>query len=290
MDLFNNREIATAIWLSVLLGFALTKSDVRKSLAGVARSFFRPKIIVLVFFMVLYTAAAAMLLSVINFWNICLLKDTIAWFCLSSIIMTMNFVTAKEDKNIFRKILVDSIKIVVVLEFLVNTYTFPLAAELVIVPILSFIAMVDFLANTDEKYSAVAKLTGALQVVFGLAILAFVASRVISDLHSLQNFDTIRSIILSPLFSVLLFPFIYVMVLISKYELVFLRLDFGSKKDRRLKRYAWRRILMYARFSLRKLQKLLNCHAIDLMHVDSKTDIDNLLQARKDADSGFCLL
>ena len=71
--------------------------------------------------MILYTAATVILLTKINLWNVSLLKDTIVWFCVVAMSMMMRFVTSDEVENIFQKILTDSIKIIIVLEFLVNT-------------------------------------------------------------------------------------------------------------------------------------------------------------------------
>lgn len=283
MGLFNNREIATVVWVILFLAFAMRKSDIRKSFTAVLRAFCHFKILLPVCLMVLYTAAAVMLLTAIGLWNVSLLKDTILWFCLSAMAMMMRFVTSDDAENIFQKVLIDSIKIVIVLEFLVNAYTFSLPAELVIVPILTLIAMVDVVASSDEKGSVVAKVTKGAQTVVGFVILAIVASRAISDLQTLHSLDTFRSITLAPLLSLLFSPFLYVMVLISKYELVFLRLNFGMEKERGLKRYARRRILMHAGLSLRKLQHLLRNHAVDLMHIQTEADVDRLVQRRMDS-------
>jgi len=283
MGPFNHREIATAFWLLVLLTFALRKAEIRKSLAAVLRAFFHLKILVPVCLMVLYTATAVTLLAAIGLWNVFLLKDTIVWFCVSAMAMTIRFVTSDDAENIFHKVLTDSIKIVIVLEFIVNTYTFSLPAELIIMPVLTLIVIVDAVAGSDKEYSAVAKVTKGALTVVGFVILAIIVYHAISDLQTLHSLNTVRSIALAPLLSVLFSPFLYVMVLISKYELVFLRLDFGMEKERGLKRYARRRILMHAGFSLKKLQLLLRNHAVDLIHIQTEADVDRLVQPRTDS-------
>lgn len=283
MGPFNNREIAIAFWLLVLLAWMLRTADFRKSLAGVVRAFCRFKILAAVWLMLLYVAAVVALLSAAGFWKIALLKDTIVWFCVSAMAMMMRYVTSVDAENIFHKVLVDSIKVVILLEFLANTYSFSLPAELIIVPLLTLIAMVDVVASLDRKDSAVAILTKGMQTVIGFVILAIALSRAISDLRNLQSLDTVRSIALAPLLSLLLSPFLYVMVLISKYELVFLRLDFDIGKERGLKGYARRRIIMHAGLSLKRLQHLLGSHPADLMHIQTEADVDRLLQSSADS-------
>lgn len=280
MGPFNNREIATAFWFLVFLAFALQKANIRKSLAAVLRASFHLKILVAICLILLYTTAAVMLLTAIGLWDLSLLKNTIVWFCVSATAMTMRFVTSDDLENIFPKVLTDTIKIVIILEFLVNTYTFSLPAKLVIMPVLTLIAIVGVVASSDKKYSVVSKVTKGVQTVVGFVVLAIVVNRAISDLQTLHSLDTVRSIALAPLLSLLFSPFLYVMVLISKYELVFLRLDLGIEKERRLKQYARRRILMHAGLSLRKLQDLLRNHAVDLMHVQTEAHVDRLVKPK----------
>jgi hypothetical protein len=197
--------------------------------------------------------------------------------------MMMRFGTSDDVENIFRKVMIDSIKIVIILEFLVNTYTFSLPIELITMPIIALIAMIDVIASFDEKYSAILKLTRGVQVVVGFIILSIAVSRAISDFQNLQSLDTVRSITLAPLLSLLFSPFVYVMVLISKYELVFVRLKLGKEKEKKLKRYAQRRILMHTGFSLRKVQHLLRNYAVDLMHIQTEADVDRLLRRSMDS-------
>jgi hypothetical protein len=200
------------------------------------------------------------------------------WFCISAMAMMMRFTTSDEVENIFHKILGDSIKVVIILEFLVNTYTFSLPAELIILPILALIAMFDTVASLDKKYFAVTRLTKGIQAVVGLVILVIALSRAIYDLRNLQSFDTVRNIALAPLLSVMFSPFLYVMVLVFKYEDMFIWLDFVIGKEKMLKRYAKRCIMMHAGFSLRKLQQIRKNHGLDLMHIQTKADVDRLMQ------------
>ena len=280
---FNNREIATALWLLVLLALVLSKADVRKSLAGVLGAFFHYKILASVCLMALYTAAVVILLAAISLWNASLLKDTVVWFCVSAMAMVMRFVTSEDAENIFQKVLTENVKIVIVLEFLVNAYTFSLPAELVIVPVLALIAMLDAVAGSDNRYSEVAKITKGAQAAIGFVILAIVVKRAVSDLQTLGSLNTFRSIALAPLLSLLFIPCLYVLVVIAKYELVFLRLDFGMQKEKRLKRYARHRILMHAGLSLRKINLLLRGHSIDLMNIQTEADVDRLVDQTTDS-------
>jgi hypothetical protein len=285
MGPFNNRELATAIWLLVFAVWALRKSEVRRSIGGVFRAFWRFKIVVPVCLMTIYITAIVVLLERIGMWEVGLLKDTIVWFFAGAMVMMVRFATADDTENIFRKILTDSIKIVILLEFLVNTYTFPLIVELILVPLFTFITMIDVVANMKEEHAIVAKLTKGIQVIAGFVILGIAVNRAFADFQNLKSLDTFRSITLAPLLSVLMFPFIYIMLVISKYELMFIRLKLGREKSRSLKRYARRRIIMHAGLSLKRIQHLLGNHVIDLMHIEKESDVDSFLRQTGNPDA-----
>jgi len=287
MGPFNNREIATAFWVLILAVWALRKANIRNSLRRVVLTFCHFKILASVCLMLLYIAMGVALLAAIGIWKVDLLKDTIVWICVGAMSMMIRFATADDTDNVFRKILNDSIKIVILLEFLVNTYTFPLIVELIIVPLLTIIAMINAVASMDEKYSVVAKLTKGMKMIISFVILGIVINRAITDFQNLKTMDTFRNIILAPLLSVLMFPFIYIMLVISKYELVFLRLDFGNVKTKGLKRYARHRIIVHAGLSLSRLQHLLMNHVNDLMHVEKESDVDYLLHKARNTKSSM---
>lgn len=282
---FNNRELAIAFWLVLLAVWALRKPEIRKSIVGVFRAFWRVKIVVPVCLMLLYVSCIVVLLEAIGMWKIHLLKDTVVWFFVGAMAMMMRFATAEEAGNIFSKIFSDSIKIVILLEFLVNTYIFPFVVELILVPLLTFIAMIDVVASMNEEHAIVARVAQGIQIVAGLVILVVAINLAVSDFQNLKSLDTFRSIALAPLMSVLMFPFIYILIVFSKYELLFIRLDFGSEKTRSLERYARHGIMMYAGLSLKRLQYLLGNHIVDIMHVQTESDVDRFLEQARRANT-----
>jgi len=162
MQAFNNREIATAFWLLAFATWVLRKPDVRHSLTAGLRAACHIKIVASVCVMLLYTAAAVGLLTMLGLWKVGLLKDTIVWFGVSAMAMMVRFVASDHRGSILRKVVFDSVKIVIILEFLLNTYTFSLPVELILVPLLTLIAAAGAIAGLDTKHSAVAHFTPTL--------------------------------------------------------------------------------------------------------------------------------
>ena len=59
-----------------------------------------------------------------------LVKDTIYWLFFIGIVLMSNFITSREAQNLFRQTLIKSLKLVMIIEFIVNSYTFSLLGEL----------------------------------------------------------------------------------------------------------------------------------------------------------------
>lgn len=184
----------------------------------------RRKILVPVGIMACYTVGMVRVLSAIGLWTTGLLKDTVLWFVLTGVPLAVKYVTEREG-SIFRDIVCDNVRAVVLVEFFVSTYTFSLVWELLFVPFVTVIAIMDVVANKDNKYASIAKLTSSLQGVTGFTIVTFAVYRAVADYVQLLSFDTLKSVLLAPLLSVLYSPFVYVLALYAEYELLFMRLN-----------------------------------------------------------------
>lgn len=279
MNLFNNREIAIAVWILVIFIILLFIRGIRESLKDLVKVLFHRKILILVLSIIVHTVGITFVLHLLNFWNISLLKDTILWLCFSGIVICFRYVSSKEDENLLRNIIIDNIKIVIIIEFITNLFTFPLAAELVLIPFMAFIAGLDVIAKTDKKNISVVRLLNGLQIIIGLFILIYAFSQAIADYKNIVNLDTLKSFLLAPLLAVLFSPFVYFMALLVKYELLFLRLEMGCEKSKKLKNYAKKKIILYCLLSLKKIKKALNMKTYNLMLIRNKDDVDEMAKA-----------
>lgn len=282
MDIFNNREIATAIWLLVIFVFLLSKRDIRRSLFGVVKAFFQIRILTLVVLMMVYTTGIVILLNKVNLWETSLLKDSILWF-FTGMVMAFKYIPSKADENFFREIIVDNLKVVVIITFLVNTYTFSLIGELILIPIITTIILFEAVAQTDEKFSPIAKLMRAFQIIIGSLILVYALSKAISDYRNLATLDTLRSFLLPILLSILFLPFMYFFKLFASYGKLFVWLNLGFEKSKKLKRYAKWEIIKHCRLSLEKIEKASNMSIYNLMQIKSEDDVTEMVRVYKQA-------
>ena len=284
---FNNREIATFLWFLLIAPFFLTRAKICKSLSDFLRSLCHLKLLATILFMLLYSIILVAVLASIGFWNLLLLKDTIVWFSISAIAMMMRFATAANSEDILGKILRDNIKIVLLLEFLANAYTFSFLGELLFVPVVTTLVVVKVVADADEKLLPAAKLVDWILSICGLLLFSHVIGQVLTDVQQISTVKTLRNILLAPCLSIAFSPCIYLVVLYTKYDEAFLRLELGRDKEKCVKRWARFRLLSHFRLNLKKLQAFLQNHSGDLMQIQTIDDLDRVLLTRHSRNRVF---
>ena len=276
--LLTTREIAIAVWSAIAFGFALSKPRIRKSLKSVLGAFFERKILVTTALMIIYVIAMVLALHSLNIWTIAELKETIIWFVFGAVPLAFSTFASRSQDSIFSEILADSLRLIVLVEFLVTSYTFSLPVELVFVPLMTIVMMLHGVASSDRRYSSVASLFNGIQAAIGLAVFVYVISRAIAEFQSLLTIESAREILLAPVLSILFGPYIYFMLVLISYESILNLLRIDSNKDRKLKGYAQRRLFAHLRISLSRIRDFHQAHGLELTIIQTRVDVDKLLE------------
>jgi len=214
----------------------------------------------------------------IGFWELALLKDTVLWFTFSGVFLIFRLVGDNENDSTFYKIVNDHLKIIVLVQFLANSYTFSLRVEIFLVPALALVILIDAVARTDERYLIVNRLTTSVIVLLVLLIIVFATFKAIGDVGNLVSTFTLRKLLLTPVLSMLLIPWINVVRVYLAYEAIFVRLSIGSTKTRSLNWYARRRLMTHFHINLRKLLLFHKSNPFALMDINCRSDVDQLLE------------
>lgn len=273
----NNRELATLIWCGLFFGYAFTKAPIRQSLLNVLYALVHPKILLVLGLMLGYVSAIVWAFHALGGWELRMLKDTVLWFGFGAMALVFEFVSNRNHRDLFQRILTDNLKVIVVLEFLVNAHTFGLLIELLILPILILILALNEMAQAKKEYEDVAKVTNGLQVMAGLLVLGSALWRSVSDFQALANVATLKDFLLAPVLSLCLSPFLYCVALVAIYEQIFVFLNLGPD-DRQVRRYASRRLFWHIRFSLSRAQTVFTETGVKWMQVRTKPDVIAILQ------------
>jgi hypothetical protein len=274
---FSTREIAIGIWVLLAAVWILSKPSIWPPLREVVRAALEPKLVVPFILLALYVWGIVQLLAAVHLWDSSLLKDTILWFVFSGVAIAFSAVDFSNKPASWPRIVRDQIKVVIVVEYLVNAYTFPLWVELLLVPLLVFLGLISAVSNSKPEYKPAAKLVDSTIAIVGLAILGFAVASAIADRGNFDFRQAAESIALSPLLSLAALPFMYVFSLCSAYEQLFLRFRIGQPRPPAVIRYAKLRLFRHLGLRPAAVWAFTRQNAWTLVQARDTSAIDRLL-------------
>lgn len=250
----NNREIALLAWLGVLAVFAVIVA--RNSLRSIFDSLRNWVIPCTLLALTGYTAGVVFLLERIGLWDGSMFMDTLVWLITAGVVAVFKSVTITDKAQYFKSVLWDSLKLTIVVEFVLDTYVLPLGWEMAVIPFLFLLACMLVLAESQKEHKVlVGQLQSAINIIVA-GLLAYSAIQLVDGWREFASLSTLRSMVLAPLLTVLAIPFYLVLTIWSEYQQHFILIDCWLKDKPALQRHAKWRSLAECRTSFRRLQKL----------------------------------
>lgn len=274
----SSREVAIFVWLIILFLWAIRHKSVRKSLLQVCGAFLNWKIFVLIIATFIYSSLVILFLYNLKIWEPFLIKDTIYWFIGTAFVLLINSAKATQKKGFFKKVFLDNLKAVVLLEFIVNFYTLNIFAELLLVPILFILGGMHAMTETKIEYTSVKKLLDLCISVIGTFFIVYALANIIGDYQGFITMKNIKTFALPPILTAAFIPFIYLFALFIAYENLFVRLGFFIKNNHSLLRFAKIKIFQHYHFNLPKLNAFAQKSSQDLIKLNSKKDVLQMIK------------
>lgn len=277
-DFFNTREKAVIIWLLIFLVWVLSQKNIRSSLCSVIKALFQRKILVLIMAMLFYTSLTVFILSKIGIWEVSLIKDTIIWVFGSAFVLLMNLNKATQDEHHFKKIFFDNLKLILIIEFIINLYAFSLWIELILVPVLFVIIAMSAFVEMKKEYMSVKKVIDFILSAFIILLIVFALVKILGDYQAFASPENLRVFTLPPLLTFSYIPFLYLFALVIAYENLFVRFDIFLKKDQKLAKLAKQKVFALCHVNLGKLNRFSKESTQDLMKMSSRDDMLNMIE------------
>lgn len=264
MSILSTREWATLIWGCIFMLYVLCHREIRKSLWNVIVIFFDKKLRILWEIILLYVLTITMVFCYLPIWENIYIKDIIIWFLFLGLIYCMNAVSSEADETYIKKILKDNLKFTMILEFFMSTFTFNIWIELAIIPVITIITVMNVIAERKEEYKSVHKLLDSILAIAGFWIFYDTIKIGINEYKQLNIINTLVSFMIPIAYLILIIPLEYALELYSKYELLFLRMNFKEEKDKKTKirhrvaiicscRISVRSVLLFQREYMRRM-------------------------------------
>lgn len=283
MNSLSSREIAVAFWIITFVVFALSVKGVRESAWALVKQALFTKLILVWLSLAAYAVLLVLALRSLSLWTTDLVKDTLIWFVFSALTYPFQFHDPQKVPRVFRVLFRDSLSVLIVVEVLVETYTFSLPIELVLVPLVTLLAMMGAVTELREEHRPVAKFLGIIQALFGFVILIVVIVRAARDPEHGFVGALISSLIVVVL-SLACWPYIYFLRLFFAYEGMLWRIGWKKDVPKMFKLYAAFRIVLYLRFRPTAVAPFIRRNAFRLFDVIDRSSLQRLLE--KDSDRG----
>lgn len=253
MTILSTREWATVIWGFVFFLYAIVHRQIRESLWKAVKIFFGRKLRILWGIILFYVLGITLVFYCLPFWDNIYIKDILVWFVFSGLLYCINAVSKEADENYIGKVLKDNLKLTVVLEFLMSTFTFNIGIELAIIPIITIIVIMNTIAERKEEYKKVHKLLDIVLAAAGFWILYETIKIGIREYKELNILNTFISFMIPIVYLIAIIPLEYLLELYSKYETLFVRMSFKERKDDKIQKRHRRLLRKTCKFSVRKV-------------------------------------
>lgn len=273
--IISNRELAAIIWIFLIILSLQFNTKTRMLFGNVVKAFFASRILFVILLAFLYSSFIIFLLHQLKIWNFSLLKDSIYWFIGSGVLVIISLTKADKEKDFFKNILWDNLKLVLILEFVVNLHQFGLITELLLLPIILFLTMIQVVAGREEQSQKVKSLVDWVLVVFGFAMLGISLQRILADFRGFATNPNLKSFLLPIILSISFIPFAYCVALYMNLELLFIRLGIFLTNKKNLRFAKWRTVLK-SKLSLKKLKEI-SPRINSLYNGSTREDIKNTI-------------
>jgi hypothetical protein len=224
LDFLDSREKAVVLWALVLVVFVAVKGEgFVGSLIGVLRTLVAPKLLLIFGSAAVSCAAVVLLASEVGLWHTTAIKETVYWFFGTGVVLVGNAIQWQDDPDCRTKLLRQALRFTIIVEFLINLYVFPLAVEILLVPLVLLFVVMQVVAERDPSLAQARKPIDFVLTAFGLALLVHFAVSAISDLEGFLTRENAEDFLVAPALTLAFAPFLYVVVRLAKREMANLR-------------------------------------------------------------------
>lgn len=217
-DIFTTRETAIIIWTAIITVYALFKMQTRASINKTIKIILKTKILLSAFFYLFYFSAIVYILYHCKWWDISNLKDTVIWFIFSGLPIEFDIAKKKLECDFWKNLVLKNLKLMVLVEFVIDSFTFSLVVEFFLIPFIVIITGVNTLSKHKIEYKPAEKLTNIILIFFGFSIVFYSLYRAITEINSIENVSTLKSFLFPAVYSIISIPYIYVLKLYVDYE------------------------------------------------------------------------
>lgn len=212
LDFLDSREKAVFVWMLVALAWAVIKVDGFLSSVGGMLRVLCGKLLLPFVLLASYCAGVVIAAQPLGLWHTTAIKETVYWFFGTGVLLVGRAIESASNPNWARQILRPALRLTLIVEFLVNLYVFPFGVEMVLVPIVVLVVLVEAVAGFDPSHVAAQRFSSGVITAIGCGLLAYVLVSALSDLSGFLTRENAEHLLLAPALTLASFPILFVVV------------------------------------------------------------------------------
>jgi len=274
----NTRETALVAWVGGFIAYqVVTRSEVRRSVAAPLKLIFGSWLLGgVIAASAGYAALLAYLLRWVGFWDHEMLKLTVVWFLGAGLVAV--FSTAEVDGRYWRRLILHSLTLTAVIEFITNLHTLPLLVELVLVPVALMLAMTEAFTAGNPEYAPAHRLFGWCLGLLGTAVLSYSLAHLATHAGHVVTVEKFEEFALPLVLTVCFLSFLFGVRLFSVYQTTLHMTRFGLADDGGpLYRFTRRSIIAACGLSLRRAQLFESRFRGRLLEASTEAEVSQVL-------------
>lgn len=276
--IFSTREIATAIWLIMLVIFIFAYPKTYNLAFNVIKTAFTPKLSIPFILILIYSYFLIFALSSMEFWKWKYIKDILIWVLFTGVPLCYNAIVVSAEKNYFSNMILKNFKLAVLVEFIISSFTFKLIVEIILLPIITLLVLLDTFADTKPEYALVKKFTSFLMIFGGIVFIGFAIAEAVNSYQKFGIIDSLVSFFIPIVFSFMYVPVAYGFTVYAEYELLFISISFKEPKDKKIKQKHRMEIFKACGFSINKILKFKKYYATHIYTSMTQKEFNGLIK------------
>lgn len=265
------------MWIWIISVYFFLNKGSRKSIIDMV---FSKNTFQLLFPVITYNFLIIYFLHVYWFWNISFFKDSLYWIFWYSLVIFFRINEVDKWIRFLSKMIFWTFSIVAVIAFVGNLYPLSFFGELILQPVLIFLALISSLGwiftKKIPRYSEVAKFFEIVLLWLGAFFLFRLFFIVLYEYEKIFILKNLYFFLYPMVLSIFYVPFLYLLRLMTNYESLFIRINPANWWWSRNALYIKYGIVKYCHFNLNKLNKFSEFFGRHYF-LQEKPDIDVLI-------------
>ena len=218
------------------------------------KAFFQKKIILILLSGQFYICLFIYLFYHIGLWSVTILRESIVFLLFTSISLIIKYISHKERVASIKELIEDTVKATVVIEFYLNIYTFSYCVELIVQFFLALFCLMGMYNKRDSpELRTIYRCSQTMFYGLSFFLVSFSTYMMFSQWRDIFLKENVESLLFPVIVTLVYWPFLYMLSVVSVYEVWFVRIYFASNKEKELYRFRRNQVMKTCKINLDKI-------------------------------------